>query len=252
MNKEIKNYFENDRSYLGGMQLLSKYCRNIAYLNVLNQKGESPETLDKVYYELGKIGEIPETEWRKIISEEIITIPESAEERVSMIPEEIKQSVKLREEFPFLKSKDCPEAFHRLVGLMLTAYDSYRENHEKLFNATSDEEISELSKITVEDFIEDRLILDELNHYKNTGEILGKHPIFSVISVEKEFEALTSEALAKAIGNLRSNISRKNTSIELEMKEESPNSEKIEKWSKQSGEMKMKLEIAIKVQKDRG
>ncbi len=61
---------------------------------------------------------------------------------------------------------------------MLTAYDAYKLAHESLFKAVTYEQIFQASRDTVENYLENRLIWDELNYYKEKGIILGKHPIF--------------------------------------------------------------------------
>ena len=62
---------------------------------------------------------------------------------------------------------------------MLTAYDAYKLAHESLFKAETSDQIHQASRDTVENYLENRLIWDELNYYKEKGSILGKHPIFS-------------------------------------------------------------------------
>ena len=61
---------------------------------------------------------------------------------------------------------------------MLTAYDAYKAAHAALFEAKTREEIEHASRQSVEQYLENRLIWDELSHYKETGAILGRHPIF--------------------------------------------------------------------------
>ena len=61
---------------------------------------------------------------------------------------------------------------------MLTAYDNYKSAHDRLFSARTSEEIHSASRETVENFLENRSIWKELNHYKKTGTLLGEHSIF--------------------------------------------------------------------------
>ena len=61
---------------------------------------------------------------------------------------------------------------------MLTAYDNYKSAHDRLFSARTHEDIHSASRETVENFLENRSIWKELNHYKKTGTLLGEHPIF--------------------------------------------------------------------------
>jgi hypothetical protein len=85
---------------------------------------------------------------------------------------------RIRDEFPFLRRSDCPVELKILVADMLTAYDAYKLAHDSLFKAETFEQIHKASRDTVENYLENHLIWDELNYYKEKGAILGKHPIF--------------------------------------------------------------------------
>ena len=61
---------------------------------------------------------------------------------------------------------------------MLTAHDAYKLSHEALFVAKTFEQIEKASRETVENYLENRRIWDELNYYKQHNTVLGKHPIF--------------------------------------------------------------------------
>ena len=61
---------------------------------------------------------------------------------------------------------------------MLSAYDNYKLAHEALFTSENEEQMLINAKATVDNYLENRLIWDELNHYKQHHEILAKHPIF--------------------------------------------------------------------------
>jgi hypothetical protein len=77
-----------------------------------------------------------------------------------------------------LRQNDCPPELKILVADMLTAYDQYKQGHACLFTARTHEEIQKAARDTVENFLENRRIWKELNHYKEKGVILGEHPIF--------------------------------------------------------------------------
>jgi hypothetical protein len=77
-----------------------------------------------------------------------------------------------------LRRIDCPPELKILVADMLTAHDAYKLSHEALFSVNTFEQIHQASRDTVENYLENRRIWDELNHYKTNGTILGKHPIF--------------------------------------------------------------------------
>ena len=61
---------------------------------------------------------------------------------------------------------------------MLTARENYIISHDWLFSAKTEKEILDLSRSIVENYKENRLIWAELQHFKENGIVLGKHPIF--------------------------------------------------------------------------
>ncbi|WP_026755037.1 hypothetical protein [Sediminibacter sp. Hel_I_10] len=133
-------------------------------------------------------------------------------------PEDVKQNVKLRDEFPFLSADDCPDELKVLVADKMTAYGKFKDSREeikKLLEAgASEDEIFELAKVSVENFELNLDIYDELNYYKNEGEILGKHPIFEMTMLQKKVDELPGIKLSQRQKTLRANISRDNGKLE--------------------------------------
>lgn len=128
-------------------------------------------------------------------------------ERSKEVPIEVKRSIKLREQFPFLKEKDCPAIIKTLVNDLITTYENYRDGHAKLFESMTQEEEAILARDIVDNFIENKQIFDELEHYKNTAQLLGAHPAFEQEKIKAELEKLTGEELNKRHNALRKNIS---------------------------------------------
>lgn len=127
--------------------------------------------------------------------------------RSTAVPVEIKRTMKLRDQFPFLKEKDCPGVLKELVSDMMTAYEKYKAGHALLFTAMSLEgEIALANEIT-ENFIENKQVYEELEHYKNTKQLLSLHPIFRELKIKAELEKLTGTELNKKNNSLRKNIS---------------------------------------------
>ena len=142
------------------------------------------------------------------------------------VPDGVKMTIKLRDEFPFLKSPDCPPVLKVLVQDKLNAYDAYKEAHEALFTAETEDELLQAASDTVENYLENRAIWDELNYYKENNEILGKHPIFEEMKLQEEVDAMVTADLFKEHNNVKSNITKTKKSIE-----NSPNDPKIYEWS---------------------
>ncbi len=162
-----------------------------------------------------------------------------------VVPKEIKRSFKLREEFPFLKNKECPEVLKILTADLLTAYDGYVEGHQRLMETTSEEEMQELSKDVVEDYLENRQIWDELNHYKTTGKFLGEHPIFEWMVRKEEIHTMDKADLVKLRDQLKNKIPRtkKLMADEPEHKDNAKRQERVEQFEKELKEVNLLLGI---------
>jgi hypothetical protein len=130
------------------------------------------------------------------------------QKKVDAVPVSIKRSIKLRDQFPFLKRKDCPGVLKELVADMLTDYENYVSNHAKLVDEDNPAMVAELSKSVVEDYLDNRAIWKELNHYKETGRLLGEHPIFEWIHRRDEIRKLPPAELVKLRDNLNNKIPR--------------------------------------------
>jgi hypothetical protein len=151
---------------------------------------------------------------------------------VSSVPDNVKRSIKLREEFPFLASKTCPEVLKILVNDMLTAYETYIVGHQKLVESANESDMLALSESVVENYLENREIWDELNHYKENNELLGKHAIFAWMDRKAEIEAMQNAELVKLRDQLTNKIPRTKKQIvdEPEHKETAKRKVRIEQF----------------------
>jgi hypothetical protein len=110
----------------------------------------------------------------------------------------------LRDKFPFLRLKECPPELKILVADMLSAHDAYLENHARLFICGDSMELLEACAATVENYLENRSIWNELNHYKTHGTLLGRHPIFAHRERESQLSSMKTSELA-ALKNRHAN-----------------------------------------------
>lgn len=257
MKEQILNWVKYDRSFSSGLALYLQYGKNLALRVALNRQGENPTTLSMLYEQLRVLAGIDSDAWNEIIAVPVYNykmhskkeetpaaepdpgpdpdpVIETVEQLKEFMPEAARKAVRLREEFPFLKEADCPNALKVLVADMLTAYENYRKAHEKLFTAENQQEIEQSAKETVENYLDNRSIWKELNHYKETGNILGEHPIFSELDEINEIKKLSAKDLSKKKGNIRSNISRLEKSLAKGDKPELNNerSEKIASYKR--------------------
>lgn len=132
----------------------------------------------------------------------------------------------LREQYPFLNNPNCPDEFKILANDKLTAYKTYQEAHAKLaainageLEARQEEQI-EIVAQAVAAFEAGEAITAEFDHYNKNSEILGKHPIFKKLALQREVDAMTQDQLFKFKEQSKSYISKKKTGIEEAKSEE--------------------------------
>ena len=163
-----------------------------------------------------------------------------------VVPINVKRSIKLRDEFPFLKQKNCPGILKELVADMLTAYDNYTEAHPLLINTSDKKELEALSKEVVENYLENRQIWEELNHYKKTGKILGKHPIFEWVTRRGEIRGMKEAELVKLRDQLKNKIPRTKKTIadNPDHKDTAKRQQRVEQFEKELAEVNSLLGIS--------
>jgi hypothetical protein len=118
------------------------------------------------------------------------------------------QKGSFRENWPFLNRPDCPPELKILATQKITAYWNYVNAHEQLFNCVIREEQFSTVKEVVENFIENRRIIDEFVYYREHGHVLGKHPIFKEFQSYKALRQLNPIELIKRKSSLEHNIWR--------------------------------------------
>jgi hypothetical protein len=125
----------------------------------------------------------------------------------------------VREEFPFLDDKDCPDELLVVVGRKVSAYRRYLKLHGSLQEVLegrlemSEEEQKQLAADTQEAFAENRALYDELNYYAEHKTILGKHPLFRELVAKREIETMNAAELAKYRNSSATFISKKKKAL---------------------------------------
>ncbi len=115
---------------------------------------------------------------------------------------------KLRDDYPFLRQSDCPTELKVLVADRITAFERYTQAHNRLFDCTSLEECYQTAFEVVSNYIENRSIYAELEHYKEHKAILGRHRIFKHLKQLKQLQSLSILELITQQRRLRSAIWR--------------------------------------------
>lgn len=136
------------------------------------------------------------------------------ETKLSQLDIKTKESIKLRDQFPFLREADCPRVLHLLVADMITAHENFVEKQPLLHEHATQEQLQKLVAEVKASYIEKKEIFAELEYYNEHKQLLGEHPIFEQLEQEEEIKKLNSVDLAKKISNLTNNINRNKSKLE--------------------------------------
>ena len=121
---------------------------------------------------------------------------------------------KLRKEFPFLSSPDCPLELKALVTDRISSYHRYQDAYPQLFVAGTPEECGEVAGRIVSAYIENRRTWEELSYYQEHHRVLGHHPIFRQFAKLRSLRAMSLRDLLRREKQVRNNIWR----VESELK----------------------------------
>ncbi len=172
-------------------------------------QGYTETNLKNIKYDLQKAYHISDLELLEgvkkvedinVVDAEVVSTTTTATDEFTPAPTTADR-VAMRDDFPFLKEKDCPIELKALVADKMTAFEEYCKGQNDLVKHSNgelvltDEEFQALTKKTVAAYEENRGIYDELNYYKAHGKVLGKHPLFKQLSLEREVNAMSQEEL---------------------------------------------------------
>lgn len=119
-----------------------------------------------------------------------------------------KQSPKFRDNWPFLSAPDCPPELKILAADKITAYHRYTQAHSRLFDCTSLEEMRDTARDLMNNFQENRRIIEEFRYYREHKTVLGQHPIFSWTKQLRVLRKLNPIALVEKRIKLEHNVWR--------------------------------------------
>ena len=117
-------------------------------------------------------------------------------------------SLSFRDEFPFLDKPGCLVELEALASRKFTKYRAYVRLHQKLRDCTDLQQCTEVAGELVDNYIDNRLIWQELNWYKEHGGILGKHPAFAEFRRRKELVRMPVKELMTRLRQVEMNIWR--------------------------------------------
>jgi len=238
VHEDIFKWFDGSRDFDAGIELFKQVSRNTFYITNL-QRSRRQHTLE---YELRKAvkgieAKAPSnsTGWggkgpavsKPPIQENKKTAP--PDKRMSG-SESAPPRLVIRDEFPFLKREDCPQELKILVADMLTSHEKYVKAHGKLFEVAhkSEDVCFEVADELVENYLTNRQIWNELEHYKKTGKLLGEHPLFEEQRKKTAAENMTEEEIKKKLKNLERQLKYRQKRLKNHRKKENVAQRKAE------------------------
>ncbi|WP_116787632.1 hypothetical protein [Flavobacterium psychrotrophum] len=158
----------------------------------------------------------------QVTDEELKALKETFENT----PAVTEETPKFRDEYPFLKDPECPSELKILATDKITTYNAYQEAHAKLaafaagtLQLTETEQL-ELAETATANFEASAAIKKELDHYLEHKEILGTHPVFIKLAIEREVEEMDADKCHKFINSTKPFISRNKSDMAAAVSED--------------------------------
>lgn len=100
-----------------------------------------------------------------------------------------------------------------LASRKFNKYHAYVRLHAQLRDCTSLQQCADISRELIDNYIENRMIWQELNYYKEHHALLGKHPAFAEFRRRSELLQLPVKELVRRQRQVESNIWRVKSEI---------------------------------------
>lgn len=217
--EELKSWLDNPgRDYFAGVKLYEKYGDDVRLKMRVFPAGPFINNQTLLHYELEKVYKTLSKTDKAETDKTILSRQEEKTEIIKPVLPVIavqtdpKQGY-LRKEFPKLKFEDLPDDLKVLVIDARISYGKAQKAREEKFNANTDEERLEHNLTEIENRLENKLIWKELNHFQETGMVLGEHPRFAQKKEIAKLQELSREELFKKKQNFPSAISKANKAI---------------------------------------
>lgn len=215
--EDLKQWLDNPtRDYYVGVKLYEKYGDDLRLKIRVFPSGPMISNQKILQYELQKVydgsaknvkNKAPESKPIQAVAEEK-PADQTEEKPQTRVP--IPESTEgfLRKEFPKIQFGSLPNELKILVVDRIALYHAANAAREAKFEAISDEERLKLNTEEIQSRIKNDEIWAELNHYQETGEILGKHPLFERYRFAEKLKGLTKESLIKMKKNFPPSVSK--------------------------------------------
>ncbi len=230
--------------------------KNLGVERRLNMAGFTEDGLQNLLYDLKQLHQISDVEVKNYNKEELDPTEETTTEAIEKTStnsnEEIKtvetietvdESKSIREEYPFLNDKDCPEELLIVVGKKIAAWKRYQELHAMIQNfdveKDGEQSLTELTAQATAEY-EDNQSLDlELKHYAEKKEVLAAHPSLVEFRIKKEVEAMSNDELHKFVQSSKTFFSR----VPKDLEKFKDDAEKIADIKKKAADRELKLTL---------
>lgn len=140
----------------------------------------------------------------------------AARSKYAEAPEPMRKMIRFREKYPFLNAPDCPDVLKIGVADMFTAYANFKDAHRRLQQLGDDPDAIKAAadcETVVTEYLKNRDIWEELEHYRTTGQILGKAEKFRTPEPEEKVEDLEDSDLIKQLQSARANTSKHKAAV---------------------------------------
>lgn len=230
--------------------------KNLGVERRLNMAGFTEDGLQNLLYDLKQLHQISDVEVKNYNKEELDLTEETTTEAIEKTStnsnEEIKtvetietvdESKSIREEYPFLNDKDCPEELLIVVGKKIGAWKRYQELHAMIqnFDVEKDGEqaLTELTAQATAEFEDNQALDAELKHYAEKKEVLAAHPSLVEFRIKKEVEAMSNDELHKFVQSSKTFFSR----VPKDLEKFKDDAEKIADIKKKAADRELKLTL---------
>ena len=95
-----------------------------------------------------------------------------------------------------------------LASRKFSKYHAYVRLHARLRDCTSLQECADVSRQVIDSYMDNRMIWQELNYYKEHHALLGKHPAFAEFRRRSELLHLPVKELVRRQQQVQNNIWR--------------------------------------------
>lgn len=271
VKQKIITYLEGPRNLAEGIALVLAHSRNLPLIRTLQRRRQDTPYAGEVFEELRKMAGLtpfafahmkryakrpPEEETKANglnptavhidekpnDSQQAQASPTPSEPAAKPVSDTLQKMINFRKRFPFLNDAKCPDVLKVLVADMFTAYGKMRDAHQQLTQVPDDKMAPELTETVLDNFLEDRAIMAELEYYRDNGQLLGKHPKVAAQGKTDEISSMSDFDLAKALKNAMSNVSKASLAIQRNPDKIEENKARLAKWTARKEAIQAEIE----------